>query len=102
MLISNQVSVTYDLKQEVDNEVEENRPEIVVLDEKEHRALITDVTVPLGINMTQATARALGTRCHNLDGLLAQMLPCANLDQIQKRGFTQIGSYSAPYLNRFS
>eukprot|EP00957_Ditylum_brightwellii_P097651 7437416-Ditylum_brightwellii.AAC.1 len=56
MLISNQVLVTYDLKQEVDNAVEANRPDIVVLDEKEGRALIIDVTIPMDINMVKEAA----------------------------------------------
>eukprot|EP00957_Ditylum_brightwellii_P119058 9081040-Ditylum_brightwellii.AAC.1 len=56
VLISNQVSVTYGLKQEVDNAVEANRPDIVVLDEKECRALIIDVTAPMDINMIKVAA----------------------------------------------
>eukprot|EP00957_Ditylum_brightwellii_P048635 3690622-Ditylum_brightwellii.AAC.1 len=56
VLISNQVLVTYDLKQEVDNAVEANRPDIVVLNEKECRALIIYVTVPMDINMIKAAA----------------------------------------------
>ena len=56
VLISNKVSVTYDLKQEVDIAVEANRPDIVVLDEKEGRALIIDVTIPMDINMVKAAA----------------------------------------------
>eukprot|EP00957_Ditylum_brightwellii_P055849 4231651-Ditylum_brightwellii.AAC.1 len=71
MLISNQLLVTYGMTQEVDNTVEANRPDIVVLDEKECKALIIDVTVPMGINMIKAAASALGTTCQNLDGLLA-------------------------------
>eukprot|EP00957_Ditylum_brightwellii_P010416 787545-Ditylum_brightwellii.AAC.1 len=56
VLISNQVVVTYDLKQEVDNADEANRPDIIVFDEKECRALIIDVTVLMGINMIKAAA----------------------------------------------
>ena len=48
--------ITYDLKQEVDIVVEANRPDIVVLDEKEGRALTTDVTIPMDINMVKAAA----------------------------------------------
>eukprot|EP00957_Ditylum_brightwellii_P027875 2106239-Ditylum_brightwellii.AAC.1 len=56
VLISNQVSVMYDLKQEVDNAVEANRPDIVVLGEKEGMALIIDVTILMDINMVKAAA----------------------------------------------
>eukprot|EP00957_Ditylum_brightwellii_P089728 6833997-Ditylum_brightwellii.AAC.1 len=55
-LISNQLSVTYDMTQEVDTAVKANRPDIVVLDEKEHRALFIDVMVPMDINMIKAAA----------------------------------------------
>eukprot|EP00957_Ditylum_brightwellii_P182739 13918776-Ditylum_brightwellii.AAC.1 len=72
MLISNQLLVTYDMTQEVDNTVGANRPDIVVLDEKECKSLIIDVTVPMDINMIKAAAGALGTICQNLDGLLAR------------------------------
>eukprot|EP00957_Ditylum_brightwellii_P163817 12471273-Ditylum_brightwellii.AAC.1 len=37
MLISNQLLVTYDMTQEVDNAVKANRPGIVVFDEKNTR-----------------------------------------------------------------
>eukprot|EP00957_Ditylum_brightwellii_P077452 5885083-Ditylum_brightwellii.AAC.1 len=56
VLISNQVSVIYDLKQDVENAVEANRPDIVVLNEQECKALIIDVTVPMNINMIKAAA----------------------------------------------
>eukprot|EP00957_Ditylum_brightwellii_P069813 5301295-Ditylum_brightwellii.AAC.1 len=55
-LISNQLSVTYDMTQEVDNVVKVNRHDIVVLDEKEHKALIIDATILMDINMIKATA----------------------------------------------
>ena len=113
VLISNKISVSYDLTQEVDGAVEANRPDIVVLDEKEGRALFIDVTIPMDINMIKAAAGkykkyrdleiatkkqyhlkkvhtipvvvgALGTICKNLDGLLAKVSPRANLDLIQK------------------
>ena len=93
--------------------MEANRPDIVVLDEKEGRALFIDVTIPMDINMIKAAAGkykkyrdlefatkkqyhlkkvhtipvvigALGTICQNLDGLLAKVSPRANLDLIQK------------------
>ena len=105
--------VTYDLKQEVDNAVEANRSDIVVLDEKERKALIIDVTVLMDINMIKAAAGkyktyrdleiatkkqyhlkklhtipivvgALGMICQNLEGLLACVSPRANLGLIQK------------------
>eukprot|EP00957_Ditylum_brightwellii_P013626 1027858-Ditylum_brightwellii.AAC.1 len=56
VLISNQVLVTYDLKQEVDNAVEANMPDNIVLGEKERRALIIDVTVPMDINVIKEAA----------------------------------------------
>eukprot|EP00957_Ditylum_brightwellii_P111442 8500061-Ditylum_brightwellii.AAC.1 len=56
VIILNQVLVTYNLKQEVDNAVEANRPDVVVLDEKEGRALIIDVTIQMDINMVKAAA----------------------------------------------
>eukprot|EP00957_Ditylum_brightwellii_P171002 13017743-Ditylum_brightwellii.AAC.1 len=83
-LISNQLLVTYNMTQEVDKVVKAKRPDIVVLDEKEHRAVIIDVTVPMDINMIKAAASALGAICKNLDNLLAQVSPQANLDLIQK------------------
>eukprot|EP00957_Ditylum_brightwellii_P100846 7685867-Ditylum_brightwellii.AAC.1 len=57
-LISNQLLVTYNMNQEVDNAVKANRLGIVVLDEKERRALIIDVTVPMYITMIKAAAGA--------------------------------------------
>eukprot|EP00957_Ditylum_brightwellii_P059135 4487219-Ditylum_brightwellii.AAC.1 len=75
MLIFNQLLVTYDMTQEVDNVVKANRHDIVVLDKKECNALIIDVTVPMDINMIKEAAGALGTICQNLDGLLAQVSP---------------------------
>eukprot|EP00957_Ditylum_brightwellii_P013990 1055577-Ditylum_brightwellii.AAC.2 len=70
-LISNQLSVTYGMTQEVDKTIEANRPDIIVLDEKQRKALFIDVTVPMDINMIKAAAGALGTICQNLNGLLA-------------------------------
>eukprot|EP00957_Ditylum_brightwellii_P112726 8593360-Ditylum_brightwellii.AAC.1 len=58
--------------QEVDNTIKANRPDIVVLDEKEHRALIIDDTIPMDINMIKAATGDLGTICQNLEGLLAR------------------------------
>eukprot|EP00957_Ditylum_brightwellii_P200299 15269830-Ditylum_brightwellii.AAC.1 len=83
-LISNQLLVTYNMTQEMNNKVKANRPDIVVLDEKEHKILIIDVTVLMDINMIKAAASALGTICQNLDGLFALVLPRANLELIQK------------------
>eukprot|EP00957_Ditylum_brightwellii_P126529 9644233-Ditylum_brightwellii.AAC.1 len=42
--------------QEVDTVIKANRPDIVVLDEKERKALIIDVTIPMDINMIKAAA----------------------------------------------
>eukprot|EP00957_Ditylum_brightwellii_P010937 828643-Ditylum_brightwellii.AAC.1 len=72
------------MTQEVDNAIETNRPDIVVLDEKECKALIINVTVLMDINMIKAAAGALGMICQNLDGLLARVPSQANLDLIQK------------------
>eukprot|EP00957_Ditylum_brightwellii_P211010 15365662-Ditylum_brightwellii.AAC.1 len=55
-LINNQLLVTYDMTQEVDKAVKANRPDIVVLDEKERKALIINATVPMDINMIKAAA----------------------------------------------
>eukprot|EP00957_Ditylum_brightwellii_P164410 12516801-Ditylum_brightwellii.AAC.1 len=74
---------------------------IVVLDEKERKALFIDVTVPMDINMIKAAVGALGTICQNLDGLLAWVSPRANLDLIQKNP-PWLSPYSAPYINGFS
>eukprot|EP00957_Ditylum_brightwellii_P186710 14216981-Ditylum_brightwellii.AAC.1 len=71
MLISNQLPVTYDMTQEVDNAVKANRPDIVVLDKKECKALIIDVIVPMDINMIKAAAGALGTINMSKSGWLA-------------------------------
>jgi len=56
MLISNQLLVTYGMTHEVDDAVKANRPGIVVLDEKECKALIIDVTLLMDINMIKAAA----------------------------------------------
>eukprot|EP00957_Ditylum_brightwellii_P179628 13683496-Ditylum_brightwellii.AAC.1 len=55
-LISNQLSVTYNMTQEVDNLVKASRPDNIFLDEKERKALIIDVTVPMDISMIKAAA----------------------------------------------
>eukprot|EP00957_Ditylum_brightwellii_P144721 11024557-Ditylum_brightwellii.AAC.1 len=55
-LITNQLLVTYDMTQDVENMVEANRPYIVVLDEKEKKAFIIDITIPMDINMMKAAA----------------------------------------------
>eukprot|EP00957_Ditylum_brightwellii_P192104 14623714-Ditylum_brightwellii.AAC.1 len=47
MLISNQLLVTYNMTQEVDNTVKANRPDVVVLNEKERKALIIDDIIPM-------------------------------------------------------
>eukprot|EP00957_Ditylum_brightwellii_P100460 7657844-Ditylum_brightwellii.AAC.1 len=112
-LITNHLLVTYDMTQEVKGTVAANWPGIVILDEKEKKDLIIDATIPMDINMIKAAADkyekyqdleiankkqyhlkkvhtilivvgALGTICQNLDGLLAQVSPRANLDLIQK------------------
>eukprot|EP00957_Ditylum_brightwellii_P191552 14584718-Ditylum_brightwellii.AAC.2 len=76
------------MTQEVENIVEANTSDIVVLDKKEYKALIIDVTVPMDINMSKtAAANALATICQNLDGLLARVSSQADLDLIQKEVF---------------
>eukprot|EP00957_Ditylum_brightwellii_P005905 448068-Ditylum_brightwellii.AAC.1 len=55
-LISDQLLVTYNMTQEVDTTVKANRPDTIVLDEKECRDLIIDVTVPMDINMIKVAA----------------------------------------------
>eukprot|EP00957_Ditylum_brightwellii_P040150 3038198-Ditylum_brightwellii.AAC.2 len=67
----------------MDMAVKTNMPNIVVLDKKEYRALIIDVTVPMDINMTKAAAGALRTISQTLDDLLAWVSPRANFDLIQ-------------------
>eukprot|EP00957_Ditylum_brightwellii_P170360 12967215-Ditylum_brightwellii.AAC.1 len=60
----------YDLKQEVDTAVEANRPDIVVLDEKEGRALNIHVAIPMDINMVKAAVGTYdpgGCRCPRYD-----------------------------------
>eukprot|EP00957_Ditylum_brightwellii_P136940 10443328-Ditylum_brightwellii.AAC.1 len=54
MLITNQLSVTYGMTQEMEGTVEENCPDIVILDEKEKKALNIGITVPTDINMIKA------------------------------------------------
>eukprot|EP00957_Ditylum_brightwellii_P052432 3976608-Ditylum_brightwellii.AAC.1 len=84
-LITNQLLMTYNMTQEVDKAVVANRPDIVVLNKKEHKALIINVTVPMDINMIKAAAvGALGMICQNLDSLLAWVSPQVNLDLIKK------------------
>eukprot|EP00957_Ditylum_brightwellii_P196752 14990479-Ditylum_brightwellii.AAC.1 len=63
MLITNQLLVIYNMTQEVENAVEANRPDIVVLDEKEKRALIIDVTIPMDINMIKAASGTYNPDC---------------------------------------
>ena len=53
-LITNQLLVTYDMTQEVESAVTENCTDIVILDEKEKKALIIDVMIPMDINMIKA------------------------------------------------
>eukprot|EP00957_Ditylum_brightwellii_P163229 12429047-Ditylum_brightwellii.AAC.1 len=61
---------------EVEGAVTANCPDIVILDEKEKKALIIDVIIPMDINMIKAAAvGALGTICQNLEGLLACVSP---------------------------
>eukprot|EP00957_Ditylum_brightwellii_P152390 11601258-Ditylum_brightwellii.AAC.1 len=55
-LITNKPPVTYEMTQKVENVVEANRSDIVVLDEKEYKALIINVTVPMDIHMIKAAA----------------------------------------------
>eukprot|EP00957_Ditylum_brightwellii_P044885 3404270-Ditylum_brightwellii.AAC.1 len=55
-LITNQLSVTYNMTQEMENAVEVNCPDIVVLDEKKKRALSIDVTTLIDINMIKVAA----------------------------------------------
>eukprot|EP00957_Ditylum_brightwellii_P041145 3114758-Ditylum_brightwellii.AAC.1 len=56
MLITNQLLVTYDMTQEAKGAVTANHPDIVILDEKEKKALIIDVKIPMDINMIKAAA----------------------------------------------
>eukprot|EP00957_Ditylum_brightwellii_P193944 14770180-Ditylum_brightwellii.AAC.1 len=58
-LITNQLLVTYDMTQKVEHEVAANCPDIVILDEKEKKALIIDITIPMSIN-TMKAATELG------------------------------------------
>eukprot|EP00957_Ditylum_brightwellii_P175500 13361895-Ditylum_brightwellii.AAC.1 len=55
-LINNHLSITYDTTQEVEGAVAANPPDIVILDEKEKKALIIDITIPMDINMIKAAA----------------------------------------------
>eukprot|EP00957_Ditylum_brightwellii_P102856 7837927-Ditylum_brightwellii.AAC.1 len=55
-LITNQWLVTYDMTQEVEGAVVTNCPDIVILDEKEKKAPIIDVMIPMDINMIKAAA----------------------------------------------
>eukprot|EP00957_Ditylum_brightwellii_P050336 3817300-Ditylum_brightwellii.AAC.1 len=55
-LITNQLLVMYVMTQELESVVELNCPDIVILDKKEHKALIIDVTAPININMIKAAA----------------------------------------------
>eukprot|EP00957_Ditylum_brightwellii_P084501 6425745-Ditylum_brightwellii.AAC.1 len=48
------------------------------------QGIIIDVPVLMDINMIKAAAGALGTICQNLESLLAQVSPQANLYLIQK------------------
>eukprot|EP00957_Ditylum_brightwellii_P167177 12726217-Ditylum_brightwellii.AAC.1 len=63
MLITNQLSVTYNMTKEAKNIVEANHPDVVILDEKEKKALIIDVTIPMDINMIKAAVE-LGRPAH--------------------------------------
>eukprot|EP00957_Ditylum_brightwellii_P038022 2875643-Ditylum_brightwellii.AAC.1 len=82
-LITNQLLVTYDMTQEVEDAVAANCPDIIILDEKENEALSIDVIIPMDINMIKAAAvGALGAICQNLEGLLTHVSPQANLDLI--------------------
>eukprot|EP00957_Ditylum_brightwellii_P111936 8536421-Ditylum_brightwellii.AAC.1 len=55
-LITNQLLITYDMIQEMERTVAVNRPDIIILDEKEKKALIIDVTFPMDINRIKAAA----------------------------------------------
>jgi hypothetical protein len=50
VMISNKVTLTYDMTQEVDYVVETNMPGIVLLDEEERNTLLIDVTIHMNIN----------------------------------------------------
>eukprot|EP00957_Ditylum_brightwellii_P029489 2228929-Ditylum_brightwellii.AAC.1 len=84
-VIINQLLVTYGMTQEVENVVEANCPDIAILNEKEKKALLIDVTIPMDINMIKAVAVGTqGTICQNMKDLLARVSSRANLDLIQK------------------
>eukprot|EP00957_Ditylum_brightwellii_P033621 2549159-Ditylum_brightwellii.AAC.1 len=53
-LITNHLLVTYDITQDVEGAVTANRPGIVILDEKEKKALIIDITTPMDTNVIKA------------------------------------------------
>eukprot|EP00957_Ditylum_brightwellii_P048042 3648342-Ditylum_brightwellii.AAC.1 len=55
-LITNQLLGTYNITQEAEGMVAANCPDIVILDEKEKKALIINVTIPMDINMIKAAA----------------------------------------------
>eukprot|EP00957_Ditylum_brightwellii_P049562 3759182-Ditylum_brightwellii.AAC.1 len=55
-LITNQLLVTNDMTQEVESVVAANCPDIVILDEKEKKALIIDGMIAIDINMIKAAA----------------------------------------------
>eukprot|EP00957_Ditylum_brightwellii_P157696 12002891-Ditylum_brightwellii.AAC.1 len=55
-LTTNQLLVTYDMDQEVEGTVAVNCPDIVILDEKEKKALIIDVMIPMDFNIFKAAA----------------------------------------------
>jgi hypothetical protein len=112
--MTDKITLMYDMTQEVDGAAGGNRPDIVLLDEKNKYALLIDVTIPMDINMVKAAAGkykkyrdleismkkqydlqkvhtipivvgALGTICTGLEKNLARVSPLANTDIIQKQ-----------------
>eukprot|EP00957_Ditylum_brightwellii_P174734 13304571-Ditylum_brightwellii.AAC.1 len=49
--ISTKIMLNYIMTQEVDHVVEANRPNIVLLNEKEKTTILIDVTIPMDINV---------------------------------------------------
>eukprot|EP00957_Ditylum_brightwellii_P120498 9193677-Ditylum_brightwellii.AAC.1 len=87
--------------------MEANRPDIVVLDEKECRALIIGVTIPMDINTVKAAAGTYdpGGRTRLRYGMpksgwLARLgVSSGESRPDPKRSFTWFSSYSVPYFN---
>eukprot|EP00957_Ditylum_brightwellii_P181815 13850795-Ditylum_brightwellii.AAC.1 len=119
ILITNKVTLMYDMAQEVEGAVEANCLGIVLLHKKDRKALLIFFTVPIDINIIKVTTDkykkyrnchqeqydlkkvhmipiivgALGTVCKNLERSLAWVSPQDNLDIIQKEvllGFSHI------------